>query len=196
MLQLESFIASSASQELSKSRCWWYWHSRVDDWSLYFHSVWVYSSYYIQQAKSLLVQCVYNWRTKPQRLLNIKAALKENMHIHLGPCFFFYRECLKLSSLLRILSQGKSARAFILISSQHKEEARTLEVFREIVITFSLHFTVYTFDPLTFYVIQFKTLKRYKASLFSSQHPLFTLSIRTALQIRSWMRCSRICSEK
>lgn len=77
------------------------------------------------------------------------------MHIHLGPCFF-YRECLNPSTLLRLLSQGKSAHAFILISPQHKEAARTLK-FSEQTFILSVHtWFVPPFDSPTFYVIQLK----------------------------------------
>lgn len=149
------------------------------------------TSCYVQQipAHTVSLFCLL-YCTKPRRCLISKLRSKENMHVHLGLCFFFfYTECLNLSTLQGMLSQGKSVHTFILISSQHKEAARTLK--------FPGHTLVPPFDSTTFAVIQLKKLKRYWASVvFSFQHPLFTLSVRRAPQIIDWMSCSRIFLEK
>lgn len=69
----------------------------------------------------------------------------------------FHRECLNLSTLLRLLSQGKSARTFILIIAQHKEAARTLKFSGQTLILWFLP----AFDSASFYIIQLIKLKRH-----------------------------------
>ena len=122
MLQLESFRAGGAAQGLSVGSCCDVYIQELINWS---------SSLLLTPGCRAHGMCTLNAHLccSIQNLkdsFNIRAALRQCTHT-LTLVHVFYRECLNLSTLPGLLSQGKSACAFILISSQHKEAARTLK---------------------------------------------------------------------
>lgn len=96
--------------------------------------------------------------TKPKRL--ISSSTFTFRHV-------FYRECLNISTLLKLFSQGKSTNAFISISSQQKEAARTLKFAGQLLMrSAGTLMCICLWLGEIFFVIRHQKLKRHPRWVF------------------------------